>query len=159
MTALGGFVNARLADGRLVDIGIASGRITTIDAAAGAPVTPGRLDLGGKLAVPGFVDGHIHLDKTLLGLPFQPHRAGATVAERIAIEKQVLRDLPISVETRAKMLVAQVSRFGTVSLRSHVDIDTDWGLSNLHALLRVREAVRDVIDIQIVAFSAERHPA
>ena len=152
MTALGGFVNARLADGRLVDIGIASGRITTIDAAAPAPVAPGRLDLGGKLVVPGFVDGHIHLDKTLLGLPFQPHRAGATVAERIAIEKQVLRDLPISVETRAKMLVAQVSRFGTVSLRSHVDIDTDWGLSNLHALLRVREAVRDVIDIQIVAF-------
>ena len=152
MTALGGLRNARLADGRLVDIGIASGRITTIDAAAGAPAAPDRPDLGGKLTVPGFVDGHIHLDKTLLGLPFQPHRAGASVAERIAIEKQVLRDLPIPVETRAKALIAQISRFGTVSLRSHVDIDTDWGLSNLHALLRVREEVRDLVEIQIVAF-------
>jgi cytosine/adenosine deaminase-related metal-dependent hydrolase len=53
---------------------------------------------------------------------------------------------------RAKTLVSQVSRYGTVALRSHVDIDTGWGLSHLHALLRVREEVRDVIDIQLVAF-------
>ena len=152
MTALGCLINARLADGRLVDIGVTAGRITTIDRAAGAAATSGRLDLCGKLTLPGFVDGHIHLDKTLLGLPFQPHWAGSTVAERIAIEKRVLRDLPIPVETRAKTLVSQVSRFGTVALRSHVDIDTDWGLSNLHALLRVREDVRNIMDIQIVAF-------
>ena len=152
MTALGGLINARLADGRLVDIGVTAGRITTIDRAAGAAATSGQLDLCGKLTLPGFVDGHIHLDKTLLGLPFQPHRAGSTVAERIAIEKRVLRDLPIPVETRAKTLVSQVSRFGTVALRSHVDIDTDLGLSNLHALLRVREDVRNIMDIQIVAF-------
>ena len=152
MTALGCLINARLADGRLVDIGVTAGRITTIDRAAGAAATSGQLDLCGKLTLPGFVDGHIHLDKTLLGLPFQPHWAGSTVAERIAIEKRVLRDLPIPVETRAKTLVSQVSRFGTVALRSHVDIDTDWGLSNLHALLRVREDVRNIMDIQIVAF-------
>jgi cytosine deaminase len=152
VTALGGLINARLSDGRLVDIGIASGRITTIDAAAGEPAMPGNLDLGGRLIVPGFVDGHIHLDKTLLGLPFQPHRAGASVAERIAIEKVMLRDLLVPVETRAKILISQISRFGTVAVRSHVDIDTEWGLSNLHALLRVREEVRDVMDIQIVAF-------
>ena len=152
MTALGALINARLADGRLVDIGVTAGRITTIDRAAGAAATSGQLDLCGKLTLPGFVDGHIHLDKTLLGLPFQPHCAGSTVAERIAIEKRVLRDLPIPVETRAKTLVSQVSRFGTVALRSHVDIDTDWGLSNLHALLRVREDVRNIMDIQIVAF-------
>ena len=152
MTALGCLINARLADGRLVDIGVTAGRITTIDRAAGAAATSDQLDLCGKLTLPGFVDGHIHLDKTLLGLPFQPHWAGSTVAERIALEKRVLRDLPIPVETRAKTLVSQVSRFGTVALRSHVDIDTDWGLSNLHALLRVREDVRNIMDIQIVAF-------
>ena len=128
MTALGCLINARLADGRLVDIGVTAGRITTIDRAAGAAATSDQLDLCGKLTLPGFVDGHIHLDKTLLGLPFQPHWAGSTVAERIALEKRVLRDLPIPVETRAKTLVSQVSRFGTVALRSHVDIDTDLGL-------------------------------
>ena len=43
-------------------------------------------------------------------------------------------------------------RFGTVALRTHVDIDDEVGLDGLHALLKVRETVRDLIDIQIVAF-------
>jgi cytosine deaminase len=152
VTALSGIINARLADGRLADIEIAGGRITAIAAAAGAPATPDRLDLDGKLLAPGFVDGHVHLDKTLLGLPFQPQTRGATVADRIAIEKRVLRDVLVPIETRAKTLVSQLSHYGTVSLRSHVDIDTDWGLSHLHALLHVRQEVREIMDIQIVAF-------
>lgn len=152
MTQPRSLTNARLADGRLVDIDLLDGRIAAISPATSAPEAQDRLDLCGRLLVPGFVDGHIHLDKTLLGLPFQPHRPGDSIAERIAAEKALLRHLPISVEARAHALVAQVSRFGTIALRSHVDIDTDYGLSNLHALLSVREAVRDVMDIQIVAF-------
>ncbi|MCB8882133.1 amidohydrolase family protein [Acidisoma cellulosilytica] len=152
MTMLNALTNARLADGRLVDILIAEGRIARIDPAAGAKTLPGQLDLDGKLVVPGFVDGHVHLDKTLLGLPLQPHQPGGSVAERIALEKALLSALPVSVESRAQAMVAQLSRQGTTVLRSHVDIDTDWGLSNLQAILRVREAVRDVMDIQIVAF-------
>jgi cytosine deaminase len=144
--------NARLADGRLVDIHLTDGRIGRITPATHGLPDQGGIDLAGKLVVPGFVDGHIHLDKTLLGLPFQPHRPGVTVAARIAIEKTVLSNLPVTVEARARVLVAQASRFGTTTLRSHVDIDTDWRLSNLHALLRVRDEVRDVMDIQIVAF-------
>ena len=41
---------------------------------------------------------------------------------------------------------------GTTRTRSHVDIDNDVGLANLEAVLRVREAYRDWIDIQLVAF-------
>jgi cytosine deaminase len=152
MTMLSGLANARLADGRLVDIAFADGRITGIDAADGAAPASGQRDLAGQLVLPAFVDGHVHLDKSLLGLPWQPHRPGGSVAERIAIEKALLSALPVSVEERARTLIAQLSRHGTTRLRSHVDIDTDWGLSNLQAILRVREAVRDIMDIQIVAF-------
>ena len=152
MTMLSGLANARLADGRLVDIAFAEGRITGIDAAAGAGPASGQRDLAGQLVLPAFVDGHVHLDKSLLGLPWQPHRPGGSVAERIAIEKALLSALPVSVEERARTLIAHLSRHGTTRLRSHIDIDTDWGLSNLQAILRVREAVRDIMDIQIVAF-------
>jgi cytosine deaminase len=49
-------------------------------------------------------------------------------------------------------LVEQVVSYGTVALRTHVDIDDEVKLDGLHALLKVREAFRDLIDIQIVAF-------
>jgi cytosine/creatinine deaminase len=146
--------NAALLDGGRADILIENGRIAAIAAGGGATV-PGvaeRLDLAGALLTPGFVDGHIHLDKTLLGLPFQPHRRGATVAERIAREKELRRELRYSVAERAQRLIRQVVSFGTTALRTHVDIDSEVGLSGLHAILEAREAARDLMDIQIVAF-------
>src|SRR5579883_1607315 len=118
--------NATLPDGGRADLRIENGRIAEI-AAAGLAVSPGaeRIDLGGALLLPGLVDGHIHLDKTLLGLPFQPHRRGDTVAERIAREKELRRELRYALEERAGRLIQQVVAFGTTALRSHVDIDSD----------------------------------
>jgi cytosine/adenosine deaminase-related metal-dependent hydrolase len=145
--------DARLADGRRVDIAIEGERIASIDAAGSFPAKAReRFDLGGALILPGLIDGHIHLDKTLLGLPFQPHRPGSSVADRIRIEKELRRSLTVSVEERAIRLVQQIAAFGTVAIRTHVDIDDEARLDGLHALLKVRETARDLLDIQIVAF-------
>ena len=145
--------NATLPDGRRADIHIRDGRVAAIaEAGAAPPDGAQRIDLAGALLVPGMIDGHIHLDKTFVGLPFQPHRAGDTVAERIAREKELRRELRYPVEERAIRLIRQVVAHGTTALRSHVDVDAEVGLTGLHALLRVREAARDLVDIQIVAF-------
>jgi cytosine deaminase len=145
--------NALLPDGRRRDVHIDAGRIAAIaEPGAATPAGAARIDLAGALLVPGMVDGHIHLDKTLLGLPFQPHRPGDSVAERIAREKELRRELRYPVEERAMALIRRIVAHGTTSVRSHVDVDTEVGLSGLHALLKVREAARDLIDIQIVAF-------
>ena len=76
--------NCRLADGRLVDIGIASGKIAAVGAgAASLSNSAPELDIGGDLVLPGLVDGHMHLDKTLTALPWMgraPFRA-LTLAE------------------------------------------------------------------------------
>jgi cytosine/adenosine deaminase-related metal-dependent hydrolase len=62
--------NCRLADGRLVDIGISGGKIAVVgEGAASLSNSAPTLDIGGDLALPGLVDGHLHLDKTLTGLP------------------------------------------------------------------------------------------
>jgi cytosine/creatinine deaminase len=145
--------NANLADGTRVDVRIAGQRISAVQPANGAaPIDTCHLDLDGALLLPGLVDGHLHLDKTLLGLPFQPHLPGDSVAQRIAAEKTLRRDLPLSVEERASKLVRQIAAHGTTSIRSHVDIDTEVGLAGLHALLRLRDEVRHFLEIQIVAF-------
>src|SRR5439155_14226557 len=83
---------------------------------------------------------------------FPAPSTGDTVAERIAREKEFRRELHYPVEERAKHLIHCVVAHGTTALRSHVDIDTEVALSGLHALLRAREAARDLLDIQIVAF-------
>jgi len=153
MSAEAVLANAILADGKRVDVRVSEGRIAEIGEPGGASDGPGeRIDLAGALLLPGFVDGHIHLDKTLLGLPFQPHRPGDSVAERIKREKELRRELAYPTEARAKHLIAQVVAHGTTSMRSHVDIDPEVKLTGLESLLRVREAARDLVDIQLVAF-------
>ncbi len=99
--------HCRLADGRLVDIGIAGGRIATIGEDT-APFLSNRvsiLDIGGELVLPGLVDGHMHLDKTLMGLPWLPHMAGPTRMSRIETDKRVLPQLAVSTEERAGNLI------------------------------------------------------
>lgn len=141
-------------DGTRVDIHIEGGRIATVSAAGARPVPAGAetLACGGALVAPAFVEGHIHLDKTLLGLPLIPHVAGPTVADRVRNEKDLRRRLDLPVEVRGGLLIEQVARFGTGVLRSHVDIDTELGLSGLEALIGLRDSYADLVDIEIVAF-------
>jgi cytosine/adenosine deaminase-related metal-dependent hydrolase len=144
--------NAVLAGGGRADIRVSGGHIAAIDEPGRSTLGVERIDVGGALVVPGFIDGHIHLDKTLLGLPFQSHRPGDSVAERIAREKEIRGELAYPVEERAKRLIRRVVGYGTTVLRSHVDIDSDVGLSGLEALLELREAIDDLIGIELVAF-------
>jgi len=130
--------NAVLAGGERADIRVSGGHIAAIDEPGRSTLGVERIDVGGALVVPGFIDGHIHLDKTLLGLPFQSHRPGDSVAERIAREKEIRGELAYPVEERAKRLIRRVVGYGTTVLRSHVDIDSDVGLSGLEALLELR---------------------
>ena len=146
--------NATLPDGRRHHIDVQGGRIAALLPASGDPTTASdTLDLGGALVLPPLVDGHIHLDKTLLGLPWVPNQAmGNRVADRIEAERKVraARTVP-EAETGAN-LVRQVVASGTLHMRSHVDIDNQLGLKNLHEILKVRERFGDLVTIQIVAF-------
>lgn len=145
--------DARLADGRRVDVALADGRIAAVGPAGSmAPGDGPTLACHGGLLSPSFVEGHIHLDKTLLGLPLVPHRPGATVADRIRNEKDLRKTLPLSIEARGGRLIEQVAAFGTGALRTHVDIDTEVGLSGLEAVLRLKERYRALVDVEVVAF-------
>jgi cytosine deaminase len=144
--------NARLPQGGLADVEIASGVIAALHAPGSAAQTNERIDLAGALLLPAFVDGHIHLDKTHWGAPRLPHVEGRSVRERIAVERLERHRVALPIEARASALVRTLIANGTTRTRSHIDIDNDVGLANLEAVLRVREAYRAWIDIQLVAF-------
>lgn len=116
------------------------------------PAMAKRVDGGGRMILPGLVDGHIHLDKTLIGLPFIPHIPGETVAKRIAAERELRRTVALPVTKRGGALIEKIVALGTVAVRSHVDIDTEIGLKGLEQVLSLRQSHGHLIDIEIVAF-------
>jgi cytosine/adenosine deaminase-related metal-dependent hydrolase len=154
MTEVDAFLtNCRLGDGRLVDIGISGGKIAVVgEGAALLSNSAPALDIGGDLALPGLVDGHMHLDKTLTGLPWMDHAAGSTRMSRIETDKTILPHLPLSTEERAGNLIRECVARGTTHLRTHVDIDLESRLAKLEGVLAARERYRDQVTVQIVAF-------
>ena len=145
------FANATLPDGSRHDIEVEGGRISALLPASMG--VPGAVDLTGTLVLPPLVDGHIHLDKTLLGLPWVPNQAaGNKVADRIEAERRVRAARTVPEFETGSNLVRQVVASGTLHMRSHVDIDNRLGLRNLHEILKIREHFRDLVTIEIVAF-------
>lgn len=142
--------NALLPDGSTAAIGIGGGRITEIGAVepTGAP----SLDLAGGLVLPGFTDGHMHLDKTVVGRKWLPHQAAPDRWSRIQTEKEIEKGLNLPTEERAATLIEICVAHGTSHIRTHIDIDTDIRLTRLEGMLRARERYRDQVDIEIVAF-------
>lgn len=140
-------------DSTLVDIRIENGLFIEIGASLnqeGAAV----IDGGGGMAVPPFIEPHIHLDTVLTAGEPRPNESG-TLFEGIAIWSQRKQALTQEdVKARARKAIKMEIANGIQFIRSHVDV-TDPSLTALKALLELREELKDVITIQIVAFPQE----
>ncbi|KJC44968.1 cytosine deaminase [Bradyrhizobium sp. LTSP885] len=148
------FINARLDDGALHAMAVSDGRITAITGLDDRIVAPGTIDLGGALVVPGFVEGHIHLDTSFYGDVWRPHRPctnGFDVHERVAFQAQNMAEAA-PMDVRARNQLDLCIAHGTTQMRSHVMVDGSVGLKSLETILGVREEYRGLIDIQLVAF-------
>lgn len=147
------FRNVRVSPGAVVDLLVSEGTIAAIGPGLAARhANAATIDGQGMLVLPGLADGHVHLDKTLTGLPWLPHPAGPERRSRIDTEKRLRSQFPLSVEQRTANLISQAVALGTTAMRTHVDIDPEIGLANLHGVLAARERFRDLVHIQVVAF-------
>jgi len=149
------FRNAKLADGSVSAIAVKDGKIQAIgpDADAGWSARD-AVDLGGELVVPGFVEGHIHLDTSFYGDAWKPHKpctAGFDVRERVEFQRQNMA-AAAPMDERARNQLDLCIANGSTHMRSHVMVDASVGLKSLETILAVREEYRDRIDIQLVAF-------
>lgn len=143
--------NVRLPNGNEADIRIVDGLIAEIGKSLINKSGENIVDGDGDLVLPGFVDGHMHLDKTLTGTSWMSHRAGPTRKSRIDTERNMRSDLA-PVEERASNLVRLCIGHGTSAIRTHVDIDPTIGLKHVEALLQVRTRFAHAVDMQLVAF-------
>ena len=140
--------NVRPLGADATDILVIDGRIATGTADAGITV----LDGGGRLLLPGLVEAHTHLDKSLLGMPWYRNEVGPRLIDKIDNERTVRRALPIPPQRQSARQVKRAIGYGVTHIRSHVDVDTECGLSGIEGVIATREAVGADCTIQIVAF-------
>ncbi|MDH4362939.1 MAG: amidohydrolase family protein [Acidimicrobiia bacterium] len=150
--------NARLADGRLVDLTVPGGRIAAVAPAAGTspaatgPAATGDVDLQGWLVLPAMAEPHAHLDKALTA-ELVPNPTGdllgaidawvaAAAAGRFTHEGTVAR------ATAALELLAV---HGVTAVRSHVNVTADVGARSVVAVREAAAAFEGLIDVQLVA--------
>jgi len=146
--------NVRVHDDRpTTDIGINAGRIVAIERDIAEPAAQ-TIDAGGRAAVPGFIEPHLHLDKAFLHRRL-PARSG-TLDEAIRVTgvlkgKQTHDD----VMERSRRVLDMAARNGTVAVRAHPDVDLIQGLIGVSTALELKVEYRELIDLQIVAFPQE----
>jgi cytosine deaminase len=135
-----------------VDIGIANGRVVDIAAHIAAEAPEERLD--SRLVIAGFVESHIHLDKSHI-LERCDCREG-TLAEAIASVAAAKRSFTADdIYARAQRTLEKAIVQGTICMRTHVEVDPRVGLNGFDAVRRLKHDYDWAIDLQICAFPQE----
>lgn len=143
--------NGRPLGGPPADILIRDGRIAQIGGAIAVANVPVE-DAAGELVLPGLVEAHTHLDKTLLGMGWHKHSAGPRLIDKIDHERGLKRKIDIDPQRQSARQVILSVAHGSTHILSHVDVETDHGLWAIEGVMATRERYRAIIDIDIVAF-------
>ena len=148
--------NVRPWGGPAVDIDLAGGVVAGVRPADPATTAaPGSLDGGGRLALPGLVNAHAHLDKTWWGRDWIPNVDSGGREGRIAHERAVRDGLGIPDVRCATALLRQFLVHGTTAVRSHVDVDPGVGLRGLEVVQQAAAALEGAVRVETVAFAQD----
>lgn len=134
------------------DIGIRAGRIAEI-APAIATNAP-ELHIDGRLATPGFVETHIHLDKSCIS--DRCICSQGSVREAIAAVAAAKADFTEEdVYARARRTLEKALVQGTTRMRTHVEIDPGIGLTGFNAVRKLKQDYAWAIDLELCVFPQE----
>jgi cytosine deaminase len=139
-----------------VDVVIAEGAIVAVGPGAGEGIEAREtIDAQGGLIGPAFVEAHWHPDKFESWR--EPDAIGVAGAERATALRSTYRvdDVAERAERGMRLLLAQ----GVTRARVTVDVDPDVGLKGLEGTLAAREAIGELLDVEIVAMPSATGPA
>jgi len=146
--------NARVPEGydSTVDIGIEGGRIAAIEPRLAAEAEV--LDLAGRLVSPGFIETHIHLDKSCILDRCKAERGDLEEAiQEVAKAKKAFT--PEDVYRRAKRTLEKCIANGTTRMRTQLEVDPVIGLRGLEGVLPLVDEYRWAVDMEICIFPQE----
>ena len=135
-----------------VDIGVATGRIAAV--APGLVADGPVFDARGRLASPGLVETHIHLDKSRI-----IDRCGPEEGRDVAAVKRIRPLKPhFSVEdvrARAQATLEAAILQGTTRMRTHVEVDPGVGMRGFEGVQSLVADYRWAIDLELCVFPQE----
>lgn len=134
----------------------ADGRIVAVEPYLDTSACGACVDITGMLVSSGFLDAHQHLDKTGVSR-FTPNPSGTLQGAREAFAKYARTAGPDDIHKRATRTVERCLSRGTTAIRSHINVDKDAGFHGIETLAGVRDAEKDRITLQLVAFMTP-HP-
>ena len=147
--------NARVADrptDELVDIGVERGRIAAIEHALAAEGQ--EYDAKGRLACPGLIETHIHLDKSRIIDRCAPQERGqlSPVKGVSPLKKSMSVE---DVRARAERTLQECIKHGTTRMRTQVEVDPAIGMRGFEGVAALIGDYKWAIDIEICVFPQE----
>ena len=134
------------------DVGIAHGRIAAIERHLQADGA--ELDVGGRLLTGGFIETHIHLDKSCILDRCRSERGDlAEAIEEVAKAKAAFT--PEDVYERGKRTLEKCILNGTTHMRTQLEVDPGIGLRGLEGIRPLIDEYKWAIDIEICIFPQE----
>jgi cytosine deaminase len=136
----------------LTDIGVSGSRIVAIAPQISSDAR--SIDIGGRLVTSGFVETHIHLDKSCI--LDRCHSTRGDLAEAIGeAAKAKASFTPDDVNARAKRTLEKAILQGTSHMRTHLEVDPGVGLRSLDGVLPLVREYSWAIDLEICVFPQE----
>lgn len=146
-------VKNALINNKIVDVAIVGNKIVEINKSIKDQAKQ-IIDANFNLVIPGFVDSHTHLDKSLLNELSEYVDTTGPEKGKLTYERK-LKFTTDDIVARAERMIVKAINAGTLHLRTNVDVDASVGLKGIEALLKLKNKYKDLIKIQVVAFAQE----
>jgi cytosine/creatinine deaminase len=136
--------------GTPIEVGITGGKIAAVQE-SGLPQGTMEIDAEGCMISPAFVEPHFHLENALIW--GEAINQSGTLQEAIDLYAVIKPELSVeNIVARASTAIEAAIGYGTLWMRSHVDIDQVGKLRLLEGQLAVREKYQGLLDLQLIAF-------
>jgi cytosine/creatinine deaminase len=104
------------------------------------------------VAAAPLVDAHIHPDKSSWGGSWFSRTRAQSLRDFIDNDVRTQAAYTRSVQERSLSLFRTAAGLGTSAMRAHVDVGPASGIANVRGVRSAADAMRGVLDVQIVAF-------
>lgn len=148
--------NARLADGRVVDVHTSDGFIKAVEPAGSDTGGAAKVDdLATWLLLPAMVEPHAHLDKALTAeaVPNPTGDLAGAIRAWTKASRAGQFNHGDTVERAAKAMELLVAH-GVTAVRSHINVLPDIGANSLIAVREAAQRFEGLLDVQLVALTA-----